>query len=160
MAVQFNVSGATLVKFGVEAAEVDLGYTEDGAQITIQPQYSELFSDDWGGTGGAPADSQLLGARAFIRLRLTKYDIANVQALTSFDVGGAVGVLPQFGELVRQDTHYGNLILDGANADYTFAEAFVKEAFEINSGTRAQVCQMAFEAWLDDNTARTLFTYA
>jgi len=160
MPVQFNVVGPALIKFGASESEQDLGYTEDGAQITVQPHFSEVFSDDWGGAGGAPADSQILGFRAFIRLKLTKYDLANVEALTSFQIGGARGVLPAYGTLMRQDEKYGNLIIDGTNADYTFSTSIVKEAFEINAGTRSQVVHMGFEAWANNTTARLLFSRA
>jgi len=154
VAIEHVVAGAVTVKYG----SITLGYSRDGVSIRIEPRWGDIASDDWGGAGGAPADTQLLGATAAITADLTKYDAAACRKLTAFEKGGTAGVLPQLGTLIRQDTEFDVLDLDGLNEDWTFNQAFMRQAVEVNKGTKYSTFLVGWECWLDDTTARVLFT--
>jgi len=157
MAIAHVVAGPVVIKFNA----VSLGYSQDGASIRIDPRWIDIASDDWGGASGAPADAQIVGATATVSAQLTKYDAAQCRKLTSFqNMAGAAGVLPAFGTLMRQDSKVQALLLDGVNEDWTFAQAFVRSAIEVNKGTRYSTFMLGWECWLNNTTARTLFTVA
>lgn len=159
MAELHIVAGPVLVKYNGE----NIGYTRDGVQVTIEEFSFDVKSDDWGGQDGAPADQQMLGSRARISCELTKYDAANVRALTSFQPGGTAGQYPNFGTLKRQGSQTATLLLDGVNEDWTFATAIVVSSHEFNTGTKFTTWRCNFEAWNNqpsiDGTP-VLFTYA
>ena len=156
MAVEHVVAGPVTVKFN----STTLGFSRDGVTIRIEPKYGDINSDDWGGAGGAPADTQLLGATAAITADLTKYDRAECTKLTSFQKAGTAGVLPVLGSLIRQDALYSQLDLDGINEDWGFSIAFMRQAIEVNKGTKYSTFLIGWEAWLSTTAARVLFTIA
>ena len=156
MAIEHKVAGPVTVKFNA----IELGYSSDGVQIRIEPRWIDIHSDDFGGAAGAPADSQMAGALAFVTVDFVKYESAEVQKLTSFEKAGTTGVLPQYGTLMRQESEFATLLLDGKNEDWTFATAFVRQALEVNNGTRFSTFLVGFECWVNNSTSRTLFTIA
>jgi hypothetical protein len=137
-----------------------LGYSRDGVSIRIEPKWGDIFSDDYGGAGGAPADTQLLGAVCLVTAEMPKYDRDEVNKLTGFNKAGTVGTLPQLGTLIRQESEYATLLLDGKNEDFTFTIAFMRQAQEVNKGTKFSTFVVGWECWISDTTARLLFTYA
>lgn len=133
---------------------VQLGYCEDGVPVSIFPRVSEIFSDDMGGREGVPTDAQFLGATASIRLVLTKYVKDKCDLLSSMSQAALAsnlnkGVMPVIGSFIRQDSLAAALLLPGVNESISFATAFLRGNYEINSGTkyRRYVCE--FEAWLN-----------
>lgn len=132
---------------------VQIGYCEDGVQISLFPRFSDIFSDDMGGREGVPTDSQFLGATASIRLLLTKYVKSKCDSLSCFTQAAlssdAKGLMPVLGSFVRQDGLSAALLLAGVNENISFATAFVRGNYEINSGTKARRYIVDFEAWLD-----------
>jgi hypothetical protein len=154
MAIQHQVAGPVIVTFNA----AQLGYSRDGVQIRVEPKWGDIFSDDFGGAGGAPADAQLLGAICTVIAELTKYEKAEVHKLSSFEKAGTAGVLPQLGTLIRQESEFAALLLDGKNEDWTFSTAFLRQAQEVNKGTRFSTFVIGFECWINNTTARTLFT--
>lgn len=156
MTIQHKVAGPVLIKYNA----VSLGYSRDGVQIRIEPKWGDIFSDDFGGAGGAPADAQLLGAIAIVTAEMPKYEASEVHKLTSFEKAGTAGVLPQLGTLIRQEQEFATLLLDGKNEDWTFTVAFMRQAQEVNKGTRFSTFVAGWECWISDTTARTLFTIA
>src|SRR3990167_7413627 len=120
MANQHRVAGPVLVTYNT----VQLGYSRDGVTIRIEPKYLDIFSDDFGGASGAPADTQLLGAIATVTADFPKYDQTELHRLTAFEKAGTAGVLPQLGTLIRQESEYAVLLLDGKNEDWSFPVAF------------------------------------
>jgi hypothetical protein len=138
---------------------VQLGYSRDGATVRIDPRWIDIPSDDYGGPSGAPSDAQIVGAIATVSVDLTKYDGAEIRKLTSFQPGGTAGTLPAFGTLVRQETKYATLLLDGSNEDWTFDQAFLRQAHEFNTGTRFSTYMLGWECWINNTSARVLFTY-
>lgn len=145
------VAGRVLVSF----AGNELGFSQDGAIITYTARFGDIFSDDWGGAGGAPADSQLLGMTGSVTLDMTKYDASEVQKLAAFSTGGpADGDLPAFGTLMRQDSKTGSLVLTGTNKVYTFATAFPREPQSLNAGTKFSTYNLQFEFWMTSPESR------
>lgn len=156
MAIEHVVAGPVIVT----ANSVQLGYSQDGVSIRIEPRYGDIHSDDWAGVGGAPADTQLLGAIATVTADLTKYERAECVKLTSFEKAGAAGTLPVLGTLIRQDDEFFQLDLDGVNEDWAFSVAFCRQAIEVNKGTKYSTFLVGFECWLSTTAARELFTIA
>lgn len=155
MAIQHIVAGPVNVTFN----SVPLGYSRDGVQIRMEPRWIDIPSDDWGGASGAPADAQLVGAIAVVSCDLTKYEAATIRAMTSFQgTGGTTGTLPVFGTLMRQDSKLQTLLLDGVNEDWTFNQAFVRQAIEVNKGTRFSTAMIGFECWLSSTSQRLMMT--
>lgn len=160
MAIQHEVAGKVVATFTMSGNARQLGYTRDGAQISVQGKFIEIPSDDYGGAGGAPSDRQFLGGEAIISLDLTKYDTAFVHALTSFNHAGAIGVFPAYGSLMRQDSLGNTLLLSGDNESWTFGYAYVIGSHEFNKGTRYTSWQLTFVGVVENISNRTLFTYA
>jgi hypothetical protein len=145
---------------------IDLGYSEDGFSVRVEPFFDKVHSDDFGGRAGPPADEQLLAGIAIIEGDFTKYVKAEMDKLSSFQKGGTAGVFPNIGSFVRQDGLLAELVLDGVNDDWTFPRALIRRAFEVNKGTRYSRYRVGWEAWvnqtdyenLQQHTTRTLFT--
>lgn len=154
MTILHVVEGPVLVTWGLS----QLGYSRDGVQIRVEPKWIDIPCDEWGGASGAPADAQLVGAVGHVQCDLTKYDQALCQALTSFVLAGTVGVLPVFGTLMRQGTKTAALTLTGTANTLGFSTTFVRQAIEVNRGTRFSTFVCAFECWLNAADTRTLFT--
>jgi hypothetical protein len=145
MAFEHVNSGPCTVLFNSAA----LGFSQDGAQISYDARWGDIFSDDWGGAGGAPADTQLLGLVGSVNVDLTKYDAAEVEKLASFIAGGDGKTLPPLGTFIRQDSKFASLVLDGTNKVYTFATAFPRQPQSLNAGTKFSTFNLHFEFWLD-----------
>lgn len=158
MAVQHEVSGPVLVQY--QASPVDLGYSRDGMQIRFDPRWIEIFSDDYGGQSGAPADAQIVGVTVTVTGELTKYDKAELHKLTAFVAGGTAFTLPVYGTLIRQGSKLAPLVLNGANEDWTFSKAFPKSAVEMNKGTKFTTAMIGFECWVDAASTRVIAALA
>lgn len=139
----------------------NLGFAEDGARLTVTPRFEEVYSDDMGGRGGVPSDAQFLGATGHIDFVFTKYDKARMDQLASYDVTKlttpAVGVMPVLGSFVRQDGLASTLLLRAPRESLSFATAFLRRNYELNSGTVHRKYLCGFELWLNqtDLTALT-----
>lgn len=156
MAIVHQVAGATLVKFN----GVDLGFSRDGVTVRLDPRWHDIFSDDFGGAEGAPADVQILGVTGTVICDLVKYDLASVEALTGFSGGGSVGNIPVLGTLMRQQTQFATLLLQGDNTSWSFPHVFPREAQEVNRGTKNSTYVIGFACYIDSAQARVLFTSA
>jgi hypothetical protein len=155
MAIEHIVAGPVIVTFQSQ----QLGYTRDGAKIRVEPKYGDVKSDDYGGEGGAPSDSQMLGAEAFVTCELTKYEAAQCNKLTAFGqtlAAATAGALAAFGTLMRQGSKTGTLLLDGVNEDWTFSVAFCHEAIEVNKGTKFTTFMCGFRCWVNAASTRVL----
>lgn len=155
MALLHRVMGPCIVTFNA----VQLGYSRDGVNIRFEPRYGDIFSDDYGGSGGAPADTQLLGAIGIVTVDFPKYEQSEIHRLTSFEKAGTEGVLPQLGTLIRQEQEYAALFLDGKNEDFLFPIAFARQPMEVNKGTRFSTWVMGWECWITSPQARLLFSH-
>lgn len=137
---------------------MSLGYSRDGVHVRVEPRYIDINSDDFGGAAGGPTDVQIVGAVAHITAEMPKYDNVECLRLTSFELAGTRGVLPQLGTLLRQQQEMGILVLSGKHEIWTFPYAFVRQAIETNKGTRFSTFTVGFEAHINNSTSRTLFT--
>lgn len=155
MSVIHQVAGPVLI---VVNGNVNLGYSRDGVQIRIEPKYLDIMSDDWGGANGVPADTQILGAIGHVTAEMNKYERDELHRLTSFERAGTAGVLPQFGTLIRQELEYTSLYLDGKHENWSFSTAFVRQAIEVNKGTRYSTAVVGWECWMDSTQTRRLMT--
>jgi len=137
-----------------------LGYSENGCQLVVQPNFDEIFSDDMGGIRGVPSDAQFLGARGFMNLVFTKYNKLFMDNLSCYTVAaltsGARGLMPALGSFVRQDGLAAALLLNAPNEALSFATAFLRANYEMNTGTpyRRYVC--GFELWLNQTDLSNL----
>lgn len=152
MAIEHVVAGPVAVSFAGTA----LGFTRDGVDIRYDPRWGDIFSDDFGGAGGAPADTQLLGATASVTCEFTKYDAAEVEKLNSWITGGVAGKLPDFGTLIRQNAKTATLLLAGSLKIYTFLTAFPREPQPVNVGTKFSTYLVQFECWVTSAADRTI----
>lgn len=153
------------IHFTTLASEVlwggfELGFTENGCQLGVQPNFDEIMSDDMGGSRGVPSDAQFLGARGFLNLVFTKYNKVYMDNLSCYTVAaltsGARGLMPALGSFVRQDGLAATLMLRAPNETLSFATGLLRGNYEINSGTpyRRYVC--GFEVWLNQTDLSNL----
>lgn len=138
-----------------------LGFTEDGCPCQLNVKWDDIYSDDMGGRGGVPTDSQFLGAQGFLNLVFTKYNKTYMDNLSCHSVAaltsGAKGLMPSLGTFARQDGMGGPLILTAPNETLTFAFAMLRSNYEFNSGTPYRRYRCLFEVWMaqTDYTALT-----
>lgn len=135
---------------------VQLGYSEDGFSVNVQPFFDRVSSDDFGGRQGPPADEQLLAGIGTIDGAMTKYVKAELDKLSSFQKAGTAGIFPPIGTFIRQDAKFAVLILAGINDTWTFNIAKLARNFEINSGTRYRRYNIGWQAWIDQTDYTTL----
>lgn len=170
MALRHENFGRTLVKVGVDlAGQVDLGYSNNGVSVRVEPRYLDIPSDDYAGDAGAPSDSQIVGAIARISIQLHKFDQSEFDKLSRYagatvpgaagpPAGPQIGEIPVLGSFLRQDSYLQYLSLDGTLKRMHFPKAFVRDAWETNAATRYSSGNVVFEAWIDDPSTRLLFT--
>jgi len=179
MAVKHLVFGACSVWWGPEGGTlVKVGYSRDGVSIRIEPRWGDIQSDDFGGEGGVPADSQFLGASATITAELTKYEDGTQASggsgggvtsnLSSFiNAASTLGTMPGLGTLVRGTALEGELVLTtGASGEVpvsgdhviTFTNSFLRGAQEVNKGTKYSTYIASWEAWANTASGQVLFT--
>lgn len=177
--VLHQVFGACSVLWGTSGSETLIGFSRDGVSIRIEPRWGDIQSDDYGGDGGVPSDSQFLGATATITAELTKYDDVTTAGalitskLGSFVKSGATGLTAGtlgstaagIGTLVRGTDIEGTLILTtgtlpspaSGDRQMTFETAFLRGAQEVNKGTKYSTYIVSWEAWANSATGQVLY---
>lgn len=156
------MTGPVLIKFGVAASEVNVGYSEDGVPIDVQAYFDPIPSDDFGGRVGPPSDSQIVGGIAVVNIPLTKYEKTVIEKLSSFQASsvGTAGVFPTLGSFIRQDSIAKSLVLAGVNETITFSTAYLRRNFEFNAGLKWRRYMLGFECWMATASGRVLYTIA
>ena len=163
---------------------VELGISEDGVPIVTEPKFLDIYSDDFGGRSGVPADRQFLGAIARIIVRMPKFNRVFFEGLSSWmnfntNPGSGVspaftptaGLVPRMGSLVRNVGVPGTmpqfeaqLQIVSSSRTFTFANAHVFNTWEVNVGSRYAIAMAGFECWytcsITDLTPQALFTTA
>ena len=159
MAIGFFTTGPCSVFYDA----VELGFCENGADITIQPFFDDIHVDSWGGLAGPFADRQLLGATAQVNCLLTKFDNEACEKLTSF-VGqdqGDKGIIgdAKLGDFMYQDNMFGILELKTTLASSTkkFDYAHVAGSIGFNVGMRHRRWQVQFLCRMDSPCTRILY---
>jgi len=155
MAIQTHVFGAAQVYVG-DSTEVELlGYTRDGVEIRLESRFLDVPSDDMGGEAGPPANVQYLGEIAVIRLELTKYDLTVADKLQRLNglTAGQVGTPGTFifSDSAQYEKSFRLLIRsaveeNGVPTPWNFPRAFLREAIEVNKGSRFTRLLAVFEA--------------
>lgn len=156
MAVAHYYDGPVAVTF----ATLEIGYTRDGVEVVLEPRWSDVHSDDYAGTSGAPSDSQFMGAIGMCHLDLIKYNKTNLDTISTWKKTGTAGVLPAFGTLVRQESAYGALVLTGTSEVGTYNVAFPRSPQTHNRGTRVRGHRVSFEIWVNNPTDKVLYSIA
>jgi hypothetical protein len=144
----------------------ELCYNVDKIPMQWEPNYLPIYSDQYGGREGVPADWQLLGATASVQIESTFFNRTNCMLLTTFappDTAGAVeGTLPAIGSLFRTAqiplTGYLKIISDqGENLgmNYLFDTAIVRQA-SIDVGTVHSVFRAVFECHITSDEVPAL----
>lgn len=153
MAVVINITGTAEIWMddGLGGAMDVLGYTRNGAEVTLDASYLDVPGDQNGGDEGPPIDVQYLGEIARVRLELTKYDVTNADLVRQrFGRAAAVvGTPASPGSLVFGGTF--RLLIKSATAPYNFARAFPRAPIEVNRGTKFSTFICEFECHKDAN---------
>ena len=146
----------------------NIGYSRDGVNVGIDPKWYDIPSDQYGGQGGAPSDSQLLGCIARCQGELTSFEKNIVLRLGSYDpetadLTSGVGeiTLPSFGSFVRQGSYPLGKVLEirGSNGRIKFPVAFLRNPQDLNLGTRATFYSCGWECWVDAASTRKLYEF-
>jgi hypothetical protein len=147
MAVTVNVAGPVAVSVGTGSANAleSLGYTRDGAHITEDAAYIDVPGDQNGGDAGHPIDVQILTTIHRVRLELTKYDTAIAAKLEPRIKGGTQGVPPTAGTLMFAGDKCWRLLLNCTTGPRNYLKAFLRNAIELNKGTRFSTLVLEFE---------------
>lgn len=149
MAVEIPVAGATPIRVdtGTSSAMETLGYTRDGAEVTLIGYYLDVKSDDNGGENGPPTDIQYMGEEARCRLELTKVDLAVLTKVWSRLRGGTAGVPGAAGTLMIGGTKYLRVLLHSVTGPMNFPCAFFREPQSVNKGTKFSTNTMEMVAY-------------
>jgi len=158
MAVAIQVAGLATIKVGTGAAgalEI-LGYTVNGAEITLEQFSIDVPGDQNGGDDGPPIDVQNLGQIARIRLELTKWNETIADKCKCRERGGTAGVIPVPGHLWFASSLDYRLLISTATAllSYNFSRAIPLGTIDINKGTKFSRMVMEWIAYKggDDGT--------
>jgi hypothetical protein len=129
-----------------------LGISEDGVDISLQPYDEPVIAD----TGGphCPVDLQDLGMTALIRARLVIYDKSLLQALRKRS-GQAEGQLSAIGSLVASNGNDARLIVTSADEVFRFWHTYLRSAQETKVGAKRTIWTTTWFAWAFIGTATT-----
>jgi hypothetical protein len=156
---KLRVGAGSLVTFG----GVDLGHTVDGAEISIEREFTEIKTDLYGNT---PVDYVLTGQKATVKLKLAEIHpatLAYVVPEADWDVGSAddhVHFGTKAGYSLRGDALELVITPQGNNADgnmtFTFFKAVSTDnmtlAYKIDEQS---VFEVTFTALVDESRSAT-----
>lgn len=167
MAVQLHVNGpASLILDGDVC-----GFSIDGFTLTFNLFQEDVFTDNYGPK--MPYDTQIFLSDCVIKGQIINYDIDTLESWASGEPSGVdLGTAPAAGDLMVQNGHYGNLIIQSNPNDtgltdvehcWNFGVAFMVDAITGNFGTRRTAYDVTFRAILPQQTSSfgaVLFTTA
>jgi hypothetical protein len=130
-----------------------LGYTRNGADMTLQSFQIPVPGDQRGGDAGVPIDIQLLGQIAHIRLEFTKYDETVMNKVKALAAAGTPGTFApaDVGLLYVQGLKYTRLLVKTANDPKNFPIVVWQEPQQWNAGSRFSMTVIAGTAYPDAN---------
>lgn len=153
MAEAFHVAGPAIVKItalgGTSPTLETLGYTANGADVTLESHFENVPCDENGGEQGPPAELVYLGERATVRLELTKWDEGVADLIRPRLSNGTAGTVGTPGTLVFANTYEYRLLIASTNQPYNFTRAVPRSAISINKGTRHSRLLLEFECYKD-----------
>ncbi len=155
MASTHFYDGPVLVSFN----SLEIGYTRDGVEVTLEPRFADVHSDDWAGTSGAPSDTQFMGAIGTVHLDLIKFNKTNLDVIATWKKTGTAGVVLPFGTLMRQESAYAPLVLTGTKEVGTYNIAFPRSPQTMNKGMRVRGHRVSFEVWVNNPTDLVLYSF-
>lgn len=153
MADQIQVKGAAEILIKPHGGTLErLGFTRNGADMTLQSFQLPVPGDQRGGDAGIPLDIQVLGQIAHIRLEFTKYDEAVMNKVKALVAGGTAGTfLPaDVGTLYVQGAKYTRLLVKTPNDPKNFPIVVWQEPQQWNAGTRFSMTVLSGTAYPDD----------
>lgn len=156
---KLRVGAGSLVTFG----GVDLGHTVDGAEISIEREFTEVKTDLYGNT---PVDYVLTGQKATVKLKLAEIHpgtLAYVVPEADWDVGTAddhVHFGSKAGYSLRNDALELVIAPQGNNADgnltFTFFKAVSTDNMTLSYKIDEQsVFEVTFTALVDESRSAT-----
>jgi len=161
LAIQVDGLAAISVDTGIANAMEVLGYTRNGAEITLEDFWLDVPGDEHGGDDGPPIDVQELGEIARVRLELTKYDTLVADKIKARLLGGTAGVKQTSGKLVFANSYSYRLLVNSATQrPYNFLVAIPRMPWEENKGTKFSTLIFEFECHktnADAEPANTLY---
>lgn len=154
---KLKVAAGSLVTFG----GVDLGHTVDGAEISIEREFTQVKTDIYGNT---PVDFVLTGQKATVKLKLaeiTPNTLAYVVPESDWNVGGVASNVffgNKAGYSLRNDSYQLVITPQGGNTDGSLTITFFK-AVSTDNMTLAykideqSVFEVTFTALVDESRA-------
>ena len=136
MAVQPNYAGAANIKVDAGAGLEQLGYTENGAEISVQQYTLDVPGDENGGDAGPPIDVQHMGETAEIRLTMTKWETTVADKIAARIAGGTTGTPYATGTMMFNESKTYRLLVHTPTTPMNFPRVIFKGAIEINKGTK------------------------
>lgn len=138
MPISYVVDGPVNVKLDTGAANAleQLGFSEDGVRVTENAFYSDVHTDQNGGTEGPPGDIQYFGEVHNVEMTLTRYDDVIVDKLLPKVRGGTVGATSTPGTLMAQDGKGFRLLLHSTSKPRNYLFAILRGGQECNKGTK------------------------
>lgn len=113
--------------------ELELGYTENGAQISVQTLTHRVNSDDCGGAEGNPAEILAMGAQGNIRGSMVKYNpSAWVDLINGLYGLGEAGLTALPGTPIFQSNLGVGFWIIGVNGSYYFPRCEMTQPREFN----------------------------
>lgn len=150
MAEQIRVFGAATIRVSNDGGALETlttGGTRNGAQVTYNGFFADVFADVNGGDEGPPIDTQYFGETARIFLLLTKWDEAVALRIRSrLNTVVTPGVIPTAGFLMFQDGASYRVLINAANGIRNFPRCIFREPIEINKGTKHSTLILVAEA--------------
>jgi hypothetical protein len=159
MAKTVNVTGLALIRVAPASGAplADLGYTQNGAQITFEGYELRVPGDENGGDDGPPIDIQVLGQTARIRLEMTKFDVTVSDTILTRTPSGTLGVpnsagVPT-GTLIFASSQFFRLVIATTTRPFNFpCVSLIKTPQELNAGTKFQRHIIEAEAYKHPTT--------
>jgi hypothetical protein len=127
MPIEHVVEGPFKVSFAaassihvIDTTPTELCYNVGNTPIIQEDREINIPSDLYGSEEGIPADVQLLGAVIAVPIESRHYDrnacMSLQTKLAEPEGGGAEGLFPSYNQFVKQNAHYGELVLTSQQA--------------------------------------------
>ena len=146
MAVTVQLTGPALLQLSTNGGTTwqNLGYTRNGAEITLERYTVNVPSDRTGGDAGPPAEVINLGITATIRADLTEFDDTVADIVRTNNGAG-------FAQLMFSSGKAFGLKILATNQTWTFNRVLAVDPPTENKGTTYTTFNCLFRAYPDQN---------